>query len=50
MLRLCVLFLAVELEEVLQLLLAEALYLESLLDHHLPLVHLLLRLAVLLRL
>ena len=48
MLSLRVLFLAVELEEVLQFMLAETLDLESLLDHHLPLVHLLLHLAVLL--
>lgn len=48
MLSLCVLFLTVELEDVLQLMLAETLYLESLLDHHLSLVHLLLYLPVLL--
>lgn len=48
MLSLCVLFLAVELEDVLQLMLAKTLYLESLLNHHLSLVHLLLHLAVLL--
>lgn len=48
MLSLCVLFLAVEIEDVLQLMLAETLYLESLLNHHLSLVHLLLYLTVLL--